>query len=464
MALSAYGVEDYRNFIYEGMRLKENCKNKEKGEPAHSTPWQKQQVKRSVYSTLQYLGLETSIKFLSLYSRHFGFTEDEYAHLGKGLIGNYCSSNMTIMSRTTLKKKWIASFHHPSDRLPYHEGRDIFKHFSPLFVDKKKIEKKEFSLTVELFKTFCSWGNDPDDLRLLVPLIRNPAVMAFIFRHLTHTKLEWNEKAGELLYRTNTEASSISCKNLICRRDHYKRFIISDLNQLYCQNLRDVDYKRGSGVPPKIQKIIATISEPESQLMTSHFISLLTRTPNFFLYAEKFSDIERFARMPMEQHLKKWLIGNKQFIDPEFFHEEHLSLDTIPASPPRLSFKIAFQVNFGEWDKAVNALGRIRRVLNLNVFKNVLKNAQKIDAKNPEQTASYLKKMLRHQIIKIHSQTPLPLSPVDWVKRVVGEISAQIQYGRKTLDFDDGRKTLSIPIEIYYSPFALQYIHRQNLP
>ena len=455
-------AEDYRNLIYEGMRLKENCRKRIEEKSPHQAYWQRQRAKLSVYSTLQYVGLETVMKFLSLYARHFKFTEDEYGRLGRGLMGNYCSSNMTIMTHETLMKKWIASFHHPPDRLPYHEGRPLFKHFSPLFVDQEKIRKREFALTVELFKSFCSWGNDPDDLRLLVPLIRNPAVSAFVFRHMTHTRTQWHERAKELLYRNVPEASSISCKNLLCRRDRYKRFAPEELRRLYCRHLRDVDYKKNPGVPPKIKKIIDARSENQSQLMTSHFISLLTRTSNPLLYGEKFSDIRTFLRMPMEQRWKKWLLGDRQYIDPKFLHEERLSLDPIPYPRPHVPFGLAFQVNFGEWDKAVTALGRVKKVLRLNVFANVLARAQRTDTENPEQTLPYLAKMLGHQIARLHPQTSLPLSVEEWRVRVATELAGVIRRRGRSLPFGQSSQKISIPIEIYYAPFALQYLHRRG--
>ena len=442
--------------------MAKNCKKSTK--PPPYTHWQAQQAKRSVYATLQYLGIETSIKFLSLYARHYDFTQEEYDHLGQNLIGNYCSPNITTMSHSTLKKKWIASFYHPLDKFPHKEGRELFQYFSPLSVDKEKARKKEFALTVELFKSFCSWGNDPDDLRLLVPLVRNPAIMAFAFRHLTHTKLEWHEKAGELLYRRDADGSSISCQNLICRRSHRKIFVLKELGQLYCRHFRDVDYKKGKGVPPKIQKIIATTSETESQLMASHFISLLTGTPDFFLYAEKFSDMARFARIPMELLWKKWVLSNKQTIDPVFSYEEQLSLEPVPLSRGEEPLKIALQVNFGEWDRATYLLGKIKKSAHLGIFNNVLAYAQKIQRTAPNQTTAYLKKMLHQEMIRIHSLLSPPVTTGVWSEMVVRQLSAYIRQKKGPFRFDNSHTKTLVPIELYYAPFALQHLLSQRTP
>ena len=455
-------TEDYRNFLYEGIRLSQNCPKKKKREVSPYTPWEEQQVKRSVYSTLQYLGLATSIKALSQYARHFDFTREEHANLGKGLIGNYCTSNLTTMSRTTVKKKWLASYAHPILPLPSREGRPLFQYFKPLFVNEENIKKREFALTVDLFKAFCSWGNDPDDLRLLVPLVRNPAIMAFIFRRLAHTKLEWNEKMGELLYRNDPDASSISCRNLICRHGYQQKLTLGELNKLYCRHFRDVDYKKGEGVPPKIQKIITTVPEVQTQLMASQFVSLLTGVPDFFLYAENFSDLNQFARMPMEELWKKWLTGDKQIIDPKFPYEERLSLDMIRPSPKKPAMKIAFQVNFGEWDRSVHGQGRIKKTIHLNIFNNVLAHAQKIDNRDPQQTIPYLKKMLRHEILQIHARMSLPIPPDRWSETILRELAGLIRQRRDILRFEHSKQTTPLPIEIYYAPFALQHLHRNS--
>ena len=152
------GGEDYRNFIYEGMRLGENCKNQV---TARFEPWPEQQVKRATYSTLQHIGIATTIKYLSLYARHFNFTRDEYDNIGRGLIGNYCSANITTMSRTSLIKKWIASFYHPTGQLPSLNERPLFKHFTPLIVDEEKNPKTGVYLHCGTFQNLLQLGQRP---------------------------------------------------------------------------------------------------------------------------------------------------------------------------------------------------------------------------------------------------------------------------------------------------------------
>ena len=464
--LSVQGSEkgDYRHFLYDGMRLADNCQSKKRGTIETTGYWQKQQAKRSVYSTLQYLGLETTIKFLTLYTRHFNFTEEEFHNLGKGLIGNYCSPNITVMSRRTLKKKWIASFHRPDEKLPDHSRKNLFKNFSPLFANLEKIRKREFALTVELFKAFCSWGNDPDDPRLLVPLVRNPVIMAHVFRHLNHSILKWDNHAKELLYQTDPLAVSISCKNLICRRSFWQKYNREELNQLYCGHFRDVDYEKREATPPKIRDKLTKNSGSLGRLMSGHFISLLTLTPDLFLYAEKFSEIHRFARMPMESKLKRWLISDKHnAIDPHFTYEEQLTLDPVPPLKGESSLEIAFQINFGEWDRAVYRQGKATKVVHLSVFNNTLVTAADLDDKKPEQVIPYLKKMLEHSISALYRQIPsLPVDVQEWNTMVTEALIPLLRSHGNSISRGDARQKQVIPIAIHYSPFALQYIHRSG--
>ena len=456
-------AEDYRSFLYDGQRLADSCSNKQSTPNRKKTYWEGEQTKRSVYSTLQYLGLEMTIKFLTFYTRHFDFTEEEYHNLGKGLIGNYCSPNITVMSRKTLKKKWIASYHRPSGELPDLSKGDLFKNFSPLFVDPEKIRKREFALTVELFKAFCSWGNDTGDARLMVPLIRHSAIMAYAFRNLTHTHLKWDHVSKELLYKTDPTAVSISCQNRICRLGHQQNYNREELNQLYCKYFRDVDYYKGTRTPPKIRNKIKNLRPSNSRLMANHFISLLTSTQDIYLYAESISEIDRFSRMPMETVLKNWLIGNKHgAISPHFLYEERLTLNPVPTpSSGKDPFHITFQVDFGEWDRAVYQGGKVSKVFQLDIFNNILATARRIDNKTPTQTLPYLKKMLAYPIGTLHSHIPhLPVSVQEWKRIVIKSLISLIRSNKKTFHHGDARQKITIPVTIQYSPFALQYIHR----
>jgi hypothetical protein len=95
-------VKLYHAFYQDGQRLQESCSYL--GPSTYATPWLEKQAQRSVVSTLQYIGLDQSIKAIGAYSKKLEVSEEDYQKLKANLVKNYCSKNVTVYSLRNIEK------------------------------------------------------------------------------------------------------------------------------------------------------------------------------------------------------------------------------------------------------------------------------------------------------------------------------------------------------------------------
>ena len=92
-----------RGFYDEAQNLKNSCVGE--SEIRYDSPWERQQVERSVLATLQYTGLAIiTVRALANYARYFQFSREEYQFLIENLVGNHCSQNVSVTSLKLLGK------------------------------------------------------------------------------------------------------------------------------------------------------------------------------------------------------------------------------------------------------------------------------------------------------------------------------------------------------------------------
>ena len=108
------GLKEKQKFkVFEGMfnqalNLMDTCQV----ERFYSYPakWKEDSAKRSVVGTLQYIGLDHSLKAIAKYSKALNLDEQAYDNLVNNLVVNSCSENITVYSKKLLnKRKYINS-------------------------------------------------------------------------------------------------------------------------------------------------------------------------------------------------------------------------------------------------------------------------------------------------------------------------------------------------------------------
>ena len=376
----------YRGFYEEGVGLENRCK--ERPTALYAKSYQKDRVTRSVIASLQYVGLDVMTRAIPAYAKYFEFTEKEYSNLVENLIGNWCSQNTTIISLKALKDNFKAKFKsEDSFKLPSLGKNPLFPPNLSKFVPEDKAREREFKQTVDLFKSFCSWGGDINNTRLLVPLLRNPQIMAFVIRQMAGLKLTWNKLDQGFTYTDDESSVRVQCRNLICRRLNPTKFrsemprslgskgFQDDFQRIYCENLRDMDYVVKNQVP-QIKKIIKNLTFDDQNLLVSQMISLLTGVPDFMVRSEKFTDGQDWLRASVDRIWDQWAEKQSQKFGTDLLFEESLTLELVDTSLYfnrfRKNFGVVFDVNLGEFDRINQMVGKISTKFDIKVSKGFL--------------------------------------------------------------------------------------------
>jgi hypothetical protein len=471
----------YRGFFEEGQNLKNLCKVKPKVQ--YSVDWDRRKVVRSIIATLQYIGLDAAVRAMPKYANHFEFSEDEYKKLGDNLIGNWCSQNLSFISISQLKKNWMIKFTKKNDfKLPSVVDDPLFPQKVNNITSKERVMKQEFAQTIKMFKTFCSWGGDTDNVRLLVPLLRHPIIYSFIARQLTGQKLEWKPIENKILIKEDQPTVKVLCKNMICRKTDQKtmlrefprgagtKSIKEDLDRLYCEEVRDVDYT-SKDQEPKIKEWIKKISFDEENLIVSYFISLMTGIPDFFLRSESYNEGVDFLRLSLDRNWNSWSEKQTTNFTKDLYYEEPLTIELVDRKLYYQNvvqkFSVHFDVNLGEFDRSNQKVGKISNYFELKISKTFLKWAREewngispLETQKKTKIVNRFKQEITEGVQKARSKYRLPPWKGDLEKIIALELLEQLVLFNG-LPYKGELGLAKIPVKLNFAPLALRYIRYQ---
>ncbi len=474
----------YRGIIEEGYNLRNQCAL-EKRALRYPIPSEKQQAKRTFIATLQYKILDLTSYFLPVYAKYFEWEKDDYKNLVDNLVGNYCSQNLTTISLRNLKINMMRRYDR-ADRvnLPSIKENLYFPEKLGLQETRRNARESEFAYTIELFKSSCSWGNDTDNYRLLVPLLRSPVVAAMVLRELSGQSLTWiEEKSRPGLESEDT--TRIVCKNLICRKSSEKDFnryipkalgstgVLGDFKNLWCTELRDADYLFKNQVP-QIAKIIKSRTMDEDQFLVSQLVALESGVPDLMILAPKFSDLLSQTRSSVDQTWDFWAEGQNDNYKKALAYEEALQIEPAPTrlffKNLRPKFSVELDINQGEFDRVNNILGKLRTKMNLKFSKKFLKWAREqwssIERISDEQTAKQreerirlpFKKMIGEQMETLLSSYPVVPLKKEIDQLIIDEILGQLVSYDGNFFKGEVEGMVEVPVYINYGLFALRHL------
>lgn len=474
----------YRGIIEEGYNLRNQCAL-EKRALRYPIPSEKQQAKRTFIATLQYKILDLTSYFLPVYAKYFEWEKDDYKNLVDNLIGNYCSQNLTTISLRNLKINMMRRYDR-ADRvnLPSIKENLYFPEKLGLQESRRSARESEFAYTIELFKSSCSWGNDTDNYRLLVPLLRSPVVAAMVLRELSGQSLTWIEEKSRPGLE-NEETTRIVCKNLICRKSSEKDFnrfvpkalgstgVLGDFKNLWCTELRDADYLYKNQVP-QIAKIIKSRTMDEDQFLVSQLVALESGVPDLMILAPKFSDLLDLTRSSVDQTWNFWAEGQNDNYKKALAYEEALQIEPAPTrlffKNLRPNFSVELDINQGEFDRVNNILGKLRTKMNLKFSKKFLKWAREqwssIERISDEQTAKQreerirlpFKKMIGEQMETLLSSYPVVPLKKEIDQLIIDEILGQLVSYDGNFFKGEVEGMVEVPVYINYGLFALRHL------
>lgn len=476
----------YRGFYEEGQNLVNFCEKKT--EPViYSAPFDRDQVKRTLVSTAQYIGLDITVRALAKYGQFFEFSDQEYENLTNHLVGNYCSENLSVISKRQLRKVMIKHFKDDSGglALPTVKGNRYFAEKVEGLQTEDKKRRRELYYTVNLFKSFCSWSGDADDLGIMVHLIQNPLFYTFVERQLTGKKLTYDKLNSRVKLERSEDTVQVGCQNLICRKKSFEQFNIqfpksvghssikNDLNGLYCEDFSKMDFNFKIK-DQRLKKFIDSTSFDEKNLMVSHLIALLTGVPDFFLWQRDFKDLETLSRLSLEQFWTKWAQSFTDKLGKDIYYEEALTMELVDRNlyyhPSRPDFKVVFDVNLGEFDRVNQIAGKVKSSFEIKLTLKFLKWARKVwqnyDPREPE-VKEELDKQFLVRIAPLVQKIQKKFIFAPWSQGLEKIILKEILYQIAHYNGDYFSRThsgiITIPIEINFAPFALGYMRYQQL-
>ncbi len=472
----------YRGHYEEGKNLVNSCKN-----PfpiRYVTEWEKVQAKRTVISGLQYVGLDLLTRAIPQYAKALDFKEDEYKNLVNNLVGNYCSQNLTVISIKELKNNLLLKYEKENNFvLPNVAENPLYPTDLEKYRPMKKARELEFKHTIRLFKALCSWGGDPDQPNLLVPLLKHGAIMAHLNRLMNAKDIAWNSDKNELSLIDTKNGVHVLCENLICRRADFLKFKVSvplsvggtsfyqDFKFLYCDSFQLVDYNTKEG-DPKIIKMMKDMTFDDENFLVSQFNALITGVPDFLLGVERFSDGEDLLRSSMDFSFDKWAKEITGKLDRDLFFEEPLTLELIDRSlyfnKQEFNFRLGLDVNLGEIDRINQKVGKLVMKLKLKLpqsyvlyHKNAITHMDWNYPQEKDRLINRLKLYFEKDLAYYKEALIIPPWKGDLGLLIAKEIHEQIMLLDEKFFKVSTNEMKDISVEINYSPFALRYLNHQ---
>lgn len=478
----------YRGFYQEGQNLENYCRRKP--QMNYATKFEQDQVIRSVLASIQFISLDLSTRALAQYARELNFTPSEYQNMVDSITGQYCSTNISIISLKQLKLNMKQLFQ--SDEafsLPTLENNPLFPSEFSLLVSGKSALEKQMIQTLRIFKTACSWGGQTYNRRLMPAMLRDPALMEFFIRQLSSRQLNWNQTNNQITVENNPKAKQVYCENLICRRVEQDVFnrelprqigslsVTDDLRKLYCNDFRDADYQTRDQVP-ELLELIRSMTFDDHNLLVGHYIALLSGIPDLLLHVDQFSDFKPLARSSFDRVWNGWAQEQLESMQKNLHYEEVMSIEVVDRSRYffafRPEFKVVLDFNLGEYDRLTQAHGKISSRFDVKISHAFFIWARKewfseggdVKARRDE-VIKKLEKKLEPQFALARSYYRLPpwSGPIESL--AARELSQQIALMAQDSFFVKGASPamVTIPVEFNFGIFALRtmrYRHQIN--
>lgn len=475
----------YRALFKQGMQLGQKCETVNRAN--YSNYWAEENAKRSVIATLQYIGLDLTIKSIINYAKKFELSEDEFEKLYHNLVDNNCSQNITVYSHKMLKSNFKYLYKNGSQftnpelaSSPYFNQDVKEKH------DTREVIKREFEYSLKNFRAFCSWNSDTNNLGLLKPYIKNPFIMSYIFNNLLQKKVNIDPKTEEIFLEPTSGGIQVACENMICRRRTTSEFtkyfprmngsynLEDDLSMIYCNNFQN---PRANEIllSNKMRSWVSKQSSKQKALESMHFLSLITGFPDLALIADTYPELLEFFKDNIRQRWDRWADEKSNQFNLEQLYEEPLQISMesqINTNETELGeFKLKFKLELGEMDKLLNDHDKISTQFYFELPKEyILYLRQRIpflyNSGRKKELAGLEKRFLENissQLAKRKKYFKVPIWNDSMSQFMADELLAQFSRVNVYRFNQKKEKMIKIPVNFYFGVFALQYIRKKYI-
>ena len=476
-------IERYIGLYRQGLTLKNQCDKSQT--IRYSSDWKEASAKRSFAATLQYIGLDISLKAIVEYARKFEYTQVQFKNLADNLVRNYCNPNLSVYSLKLLRNNFDYFWKNPGlFVLPEIKNSPYYSKGIKKVSDTLAAAKNNFNYTIKNFRAFCSWNGDTDNYFLMTPYLNDPFLMSFVSNNMERKVIALDSKTKEIFLRKSDKSARVVCEDLICRNRSDKEFVKyfprmigstnfrDDLKFLYCEHFKNkrVDYKQ---LNPTQKKWINAQTYEEPRIEVMNFFGLITKFPDLFVMSSKFSDLYKGLKINIKDRWDEWADKKLSSFDKSQFYEEpfevRLNSQAQTNRVERGDFNIVFDVNLGEIDKMLNEFDKITMDFNL-VFSNkylahiqsrlvTLHNLGRFDEEKNE--INKFESIIFHQLEQKAKHLTMPLANKGIAKLMAKEIIDQLSFYRGNKLKDLKYKEMIIPVELRFGVYALQYLRKK---
>lgn len=470
-------LKEYYGLYKEGKNLVLSCDSR--GISRYENPWKRSRALSSVVSTLQYIGLNTTIKAIADYARLLNISKIEYENLSDNIVNNYCSNNLTVYSKKLIRKN--LSYEYDMDKTSSHlPVLDKSLYPAPLveLSNSKETRTREFLYTLKNFQALCSWGGDTDDLRLLSPYLKNPFIFTIVMNELDRKRIRYNETVGAVVLEEKQDTIQVVCEDLICRNVDRPRFernfphmvgatnLRVELQTMYCNDFRFSNYKEQEDAV--LSKWIKDKSLEEPFFEASQFISLMTQKSDLIFSAPNFSDLKKLMAKNIQEKGNKWAKERAEELFLDITYEEPMRARLVPLRTTLASsgeFSLNFDYTLGEFDQNLMSEDSLSMTVELDVSQNYIRWLRdewirannKSQYKKQDEIIEKVAEFINHQLKKKEKMFLLSLWNEEMGKIMAKEFTRQLETYREKKLLQIDNKMLKLPIRFRFGLFALQY-------
>ena len=213
----------------------------------------------------------------------------------------------------------------------------------------------------------------------------------------------------------------------------------------------------------------------EMNHLNGQLFALMSGYPDFFIQAENYSDLMPIMRSPMDLTWDKWANEQNSNYQKTMTYEESLTVSLVDPdlyfrnfSP---NFSVELDVNQGEFDKSLSIKGKLRLKVDLDINKKFLvwvrENWKLIDEKKEKNKVERIRIPFRARLSDTFLELKEKFPIVPWsdnlLDLVVNEICRQISSYEGNFFTDTSVKSVSIPMYLNFSPYALKHMRYRYL-
>jgi hypothetical protein len=469
----------YFGLYQQGMNLSNSCA-KPRERYKYASKWKEEDAKRSIAATLQFVGLNYTIKAISQYAKNAEINYEDYTVFVDKLITSSCSPNVSVLSLKSIRSNLLAYYQEDLDILPVMKKEGFFSKELTNTLNSKDNKTKEFDLTLKNFRSFCSWDGKVDDYRMLTSYLSNPYIMTSVFNHLEGKTIAYDNQKLNYKRVESKATTKVACQDLICRQRDDVTFsrlypimvgsssLSDDFTVLYCEHFRNL-YAKTTNPNLNITNFFKERSYEDAQLENNQFLALITGIPDLLNSVETFQELAKYLKSNFDQKWTAWASQKNKSNIHYLLYEDALDITLVPhrefGAINRQEFNLTFDLTMGEMDKALQGIDKVDMEFKLVFPRSFLAwmRGNWIEFSNQEadfelknltaQATEYIQFQLKGKENKLQ----IPIWNDGLAEIIALELFEQLMIYQGSDINVLNKKIITVPVQMRFGLFALQY-------